>query len=130
MDAQTGITIATQQLLRSDMEEPCTVTSFITPSWITTAPTTTQSLELLNIFNQQFVPKLVMKWRQVSPIMISTICISMLQLIQLILVPLNHLANLFGDNLTENKGRENNAKESRKASLENSTFKAGLIELT
>jgi len=130
MDAQTGITIATQQLLRSDMEEPCTVISFITPSWITTAPTMTQSLQLLNIFNQQFVPKLVMKWRQVSPIMISTICISMLQLIQIALVPLNHLVKLFGDNLTENKGRENNAKESRKVSLENSTFKAGLIELT
>jgi hypothetical protein len=54
----------------------------------------------------------------------------MLQLIQIALVPLNHLAKLFGDNLTENKGRENNAKESRKVNLENSTFKAGLIELT
>lgn len=58
MGAQIGITIATQPLLRLDTAEPCLALNSMTLLGITTVPTTTESLHLLNILSLQFAKKL------------------------------------------------------------------------
>jgi hypothetical protein len=57
--------------------------------------------------------------------MIFTICINMPQLITQII--LAQILNLFGDNLTKNEERENNAILPKKVWLVNSSFKVSLI---
>lgn len=84
------------------------------------------SLLLLNILSLQFVKKQFKKWQIALLIMISTICINMLQLItQIILV---QILNLFGDSLTENEESQNNAILPKKVWLVNSSLKVSLIE--